>query len=142
LQADKSDAKETKSAFGGALGATGGFGDLGKSTGFGGGGFGSGGFGGGLGSAFGSPFGVPGTGKLSTFATPSSAKPDTEKPAKAFGAPDSDADEESDAEENDEEGESKSDDETKHPAVEEIKKTKITKGRCTEFLLMPKLGFC
>jgi hypothetical protein len=109
--------------FGFGSSSTSGFGALG------GGGFGGalgGGFGGGLGGGFGA---LPAQ-KLSSF---SSSKPDIEassKPAKAFGAPESDEEEESDEDgESGDGGSAASDDEEKSTTQEDKKKSKISKGK-------------
>lgn len=119
-------AGETGSAFGGAFGG-------GSTTGFGGpaaGGFG-GGFGSALSGGFGGGFGGGFAGNQSkTLSTFGSANPDTAKagkPAKAFGAPESDEEEES-GEDGDVEGDVGSDGEDENSAFEDKKRPKLTKG--------------
>lgn len=119
-------AGETGSTFGGAFGG-------GSTTGFGG--QASGGFGGGFGSAlsggfgggFGGGFAASQSNTLSTFG---SANPDTAKagkPAKAFGAPESDEEEES-GDDGDAEGDVGSDGEDESSTYEDKKRPKLTKG--------------
>lgn len=82
----------------------------------------AGAFGGGFGSGFGAPIG----GKLSSFAAPA-AGVGGDKPVKAFGAPDSEAEDESDGDgSGNDEG---SDEEASVTTGEKEKKSKLGKGR-------------
>lgn len=115
-------AGETGSTFGGAFGG-------GSTTGFGG--QASGGFGGGFGSTFGGGFGGGfAANQPKTLSTFGSANPDTtkaEKPAKAFGAPESDEEEES-GDDGDAEADVGSDGGDESSTFDDKKKPKLTKG--------------
>ncbi|KFX86633.1 hypothetical protein V490_08995 [Pseudogymnoascus sp. VKM F-3557] len=114
-------AGETGSTFGGTFGG-------GSTTGFGG--QASGGFGGGFGSTFGGGFGGGfAANQPKTLSTFGSANPDTtkaEKPAKAFGAPESDEEEES-GDDGDAEADVGSDGGDESSTFDDKKKPKLTK---------------
>jgi len=129
----------SKSPQQGSISSSGGFGALGNSkpsSGFGFGGTSTSGFGGlgGGGSVFGSAlsngFGGSSGPKLSSFATGGTAAPPTAKPAKAFGAPDSDEEEQTDGDDDDEQAGSAEEDK-RASSPEEKKRIKPQKGKLT-----------
>ena len=80
-----------------------------------------------FGSALGNGFAGGSGPKLSSFAAPGQADVPISKPAKAFGAPESDEDEGSGDE--DSEGGAESDEEGAKETTDDKKKSKVTKGK-------------
>lgn len=107
----------------GAGAATSGFGGLGSKSVFG--------------SAIGNGFSGGSGPKLSSFAAPTKEDVAPTKPAKAFGAPDSDEDEESDDGESDAAADSAEDDGVK--SFDDKKKFKATRGKCTVIISLSQI---